>query len=203
MCFISSFINSFTMKRTAFILLGFGLALEGIAQLPAYDTSVYTFIRSAATDSVIAGQQQMYKEQTVLINGTVVDQNNRPIQGAVAILGNNQHNTVTDADGRFAFTLPHQSLSPYNVVRLSAPGKKTLVQTLHWTALPTAVNFQMQPLLICGCPPDSIKTRCCDINIQMSIDELFEKEATSPIKKKLVSKRKKSQLRKPKRYAQQ
>jgi Carboxypeptidase regulatory-like domain len=203
MCFISSFINSFTMKRTAFILLGFGLALEGIAQLPAYDTSVYTFIRSGATDSVIAGQQQMYKEQTVLINGTVVDQNNRPIQGAVAILGNNQHNTVTDADGRFAFNLPHQSLSPYNVVRLSAPGKKTLVQTLHWTALPTAVNFQMQPLPICGCPPDSIKTRCCDINIQMSIDELFEKEATSPIKKKLVSKRKKSQLRKPKRYAQQ
>lgn len=191
------------MKRTAFILLGLGLALDGIAQLPAYDTNVYTFIRSAATDSVIVGQQQIYKEQTVLINGTVVDQNNRPIRGAVAVFRNNQYNTVTDADGRFAFNLPHQLLSPYNVVSLSAPGKKTLVQTLHWTALPTAVNFQMQPLPICGCPPDSIKTRCCDINIQMTIDALFKKETTSPVKKKLGSKRKKGQLRKPKRYAHQ
>lgn len=191
------------MKRTAFILLGLGLALDGIAQLPAYDTSVYTFIRSAATDSVIIGQQQMYTAQTVLINGIVVDQNNRPIRGAVAVLGNNQHHTVTDADGRFAFTLPHQSLSPYNVVSLSAPGKKTLAQTLHWTALPTTVNFQLQPLPLCGCPPDSIKTRCCDINIQMTVDELFEKETPSPVKKKLLSKRKKGQLRKPKRYAQQ
>lgn len=191
------------MKHTALILLGLGLALNSIAQLPAYDTNVYTFIRSAATDSVILGLQQMYKAQTVLINGTVVDQNNRPIKDAVAILGNNQHNTITDADGHFVFNLPHQSLSPYNMVSVSAQGKKTMVQTLHWTALPTSVHFQMQPLPICGCRPDSIKTRCCDINIQMTIDELFVKETTSPLKKRLVNKRKKGQLRKPKQYAQQ
>lgn len=191
------------MKRTAFILLGLGLALNGIAQLPAYDTSVYTFIRSAATDSVILGQQQMYKGQTVVLNGTVIDQNNRPLSGAVAVLGNNQHDAVTDTDGRFSFNLPNPSLSPYNVVSVSAPGKRTLVQTLHWTALPATVNFQLLPLPICGCPPDSISKRCCNINIQMTVDELFEKEPASPVKKKMVSKRKKGQLRKPKQHVQQ
>lgn len=191
------------MKRTAFILLGLCLAVTSIAQLPAYDTNVYTFLRSAATDSIILGQQQMYKEQTVLLNGTVTDQNNQPIRGAVAILGNNQHNTTTDAEGRFSFNLPHLALSAYNVVSVSAPGKKPVVQTLHWTALPATLNFQLLPLPSCGCPPDSIKIRCCDINIRMTVDELFEKETRSPVKKKTVRKKTKGQARKPKQYARQ
>jgi hypothetical protein len=200
LCFILSLINSFTMKQAAFILLGLGLALDGIAQLPAYDTSVYTFIRSAATDSVILGQQQMYKEQTVSISGAVTDQNNLPLRGALASLGNNQYTTATDADGRFAFNLPHQALLAYNVVSVSAPGKKTSAQTLHWTALPATLNFQLQPLLRCGCPPDSIEGRCCNINISMTVDQLFEKEVKKPVKKGMRSKLRNGQLRKTRRH---
>jgi Carboxypeptidase regulatory-like domain len=182
---ILSRINLFTMKRTAFILLGLGLAMHGIAQLPAYDTSMYTFIRSAATDSVILGQQQLYKDQTVALNGVVSDQNKLPVQGALAVLGNHQYTTVTDRDGRFSFDLPHQALAAYNVVSVSAPGKKTSAQTLHWTALPATVNFQLQPITRCGCPPDSIVERCCNINISMTVDQLFEKESKQPTKKML------------------
>jgi Carboxypeptidase regulatory-like domain len=188
LCFISSRINLFTMKQTAFILLGLGLAMHGIAQLPAYDTSMYTFIRSAATDSVILGQQQMYKGQTVSLNGTVTDQNSLPLKGALAVLGNHQYTTVTDGDGRFSFNLPHQALTAYNVVSVSAPGKRTSAQTLHWTALPATVHLQLQPITRCGCPPDSIVERCCNINISMTVDQLFEKESKQPSKRSSNSK---------------
>lgn len=199
MGFISSRIHLFTMKRTVITLLGLNLALSGIAQLPAYDTGVYTFLRSATTDSIILGQQQMYKTQTVWLSGTVSDQNDRALQGAIAVLGNKQYSTVTDAAGHFAFQLPHEALSTYNVVSVSAPGKKTAVQTLHWTALPATVNFQLQPLPSCGCPPDSIKTRCCDINISMSIDRLFEKEVKAVIQKRLSKGKQHLRIRKQKR----
>jgi Carboxypeptidase regulatory-like domain len=188
------------MKRTAFILLGFGLALHGFAQLPAYDTSVYTFIRSAATDSVILGQQQMFKGQTLSVSGTVTDQNNLPLRGALAVLGNNQHTTLTDSDGRFSFNLPHQALAAYNVVSVSAPGKRTSAQTLHWTALPATANFQLQPIIRCGCPPDSIVGRCCNISISMTVDQLFEQAEKKAVKKRAHRYIRKGQLRKTKRY---
>lgn len=172
------------MKQTALLLLGVCLALRGIAQLPAYDTTVYTFIRTPATDSVILEQQQWYKSQTVLLSGKVTDETNQPLQGAIATLGNNQYRTTTDAEGYFSFSLPNQALTQYNVVCVSASGKKTAAQTLHWTAFPTSVSFQLQPITRCGCPPppDSLR-RCCDISITMTVDELFEKEKPQAAKK--------------------
>jgi hypothetical protein len=180
------------MKRTATLLLGMGLALNGIAQLPAYDTSVYTFIRSAATDSMILGQQAWYRSQNVAIAGAVTDERQQPLPGATVTLGNGQHQVTTDAAGRFSIELQPNALRPYNVVSVTAPGRKTEAQTLHWTALPATLTFQLVPITRCGCPPDTVVDKCCGIHIRMTVDQLFEKEARTtrtPKKQAIRSKR--------------
>jgi hypothetical protein len=166
------------MKRSIFWLLGCGLALHGMAQLPHYDTSVYTFLRSAVTDSIILGQQQLFRQQHLSVTGTVSDDSALRLPGATVMLGNGAYQTVAGKDGRFSFDLPNEALQTWNVFSVSAPGKKTAVQTLHWSNLPAVLDFRLQPLTLCGCPPDSIPPNCCNIRLRMTVDQLFEKEKT-------------------------
>jgi Carboxypeptidase regulatory-like domain len=173
----------FSMKKIAATIISFIIVKCTNAQLPVYDTRVYTWIRSALTDSVILAQQKQFKETNGTIIGVVTDENAKPLKGASVTIGNNLTSTITDETGNFSLVLPPGSVQPYTTVSIAAPGKKTEVRTLHYTSLPYLLLLRMEPPAPCACPVimGNIKPRCCDISISATVDQLFVKE--KPVKR--------------------
>jgi hypothetical protein len=181
----------YSMKKIAAAIISFIIVKSSNAQLPVYDTSVYTWIRSAQTDSVILAQQKQFRETDGHVFGNVINENGQPVKGAVAITGNNGISSTTDEKGNFRLVLPLGTVQPCTTVSVSAPGKKTEVRTLHYTSLPHLLLIRMEPPTPCACPTTMgivDKPRCCDVNISMTVDELFVKE--KPVKRQRVTKRK-------------
>jgi hypothetical protein len=169
----------YNMKKIAAAIISFIIVKNSHAQLPVYDTSVYTWIRSAQTDSVILAQQKQLRETSGKIIGIVVDENANPLKGAVAMIGNNLFSTTTDETGNFTLALPSNTVQPYTTVSISAPGKITEVRSLHYTSMPAFVLVKMKLPQPCACPTTMgiiEKPRCCDLSISMTVDELFVKE---------------------------
>jgi hypothetical protein len=168
-----------SMKKITAAIISFIMAKCSIAQLPVYDTSIYTWMRSAQTDSVILAQQKQFREANGQIFGNVINENGKQLKGAVVMIGNNLISSTTDETGNFSLVLPPGTVQQYTTVSISAPGKKTEVRTLHYTSLPALLLIRMEPPAPCACPTTmGIVERkpCCDVNISMTVDELFVKE---------------------------
>jgi hypothetical protein len=178
-----SIIQLFNMNKIAATIISFIMVKNSHAQLPAYDTSIYTWLRSTQTDSVILAQQKQYRETNTLILGNIRDENNKPLRGAKVTAGMPQLTTITNSEGTFSLTIPNANLQPFTNILVVAEGKKAAVRSLHYTNLPAQLLINMQPLQPCACPVTMgvIENRCCDINISMTVDQLFEKE--KPLKK--------------------
>jgi hypothetical protein len=181
----SIILKRYSMKKIAATLLSFIVIKCSHAQLPVYDTSVYTLLRTAQTDSVILARQKQFRETSGKIIGIVVDENANPLKGAVAMIGNNLLSTTTDEAGNFTLALPPNAVQQYTTVSISSPGKITEARTLHYTAMPAFVLVKMKLPQPCACPTTMgivEKARCCDVSISMTVDELFVKE--KPAKKR-------------------
>jgi hypothetical protein len=181
----------FSMKKIVATIISFIMLKNSHAQLPVYDTSIYTMIRTAQTDSVILAQQKQFREASGQVLGIVVDEKANPLKGAIVIIGNNLINTTTDETGNFDLRLPTGTVQQYTTVSISAPGKKTEVRTLHYTSLPAVLLVRMEPPQPCACPTTMgivDRPRCCDVNISMTVDELFVKE--KPVKRQQPKARK-------------
>jgi hypothetical protein len=175
----SGFTHLFNMKKIAATIISFIIIRSSQAQLPVYDTSVYTWLRSAQTDSVILARQKQFRETSGKITGVVLDEKGNPLKGAVAIIGNNIISSTTDETGNFDLALPMGTVKQYTTVSISAPGKKTEVRTLHYTVVPAVLVVRMEPPTPCACPTTMgiiEPSRCCGLNISMTVDELFVKE---------------------------
>jgi hypothetical protein len=169
----------YSMKKIAAAIISLIMVKNSHAQLPVYDTSIYTMIRTAQTDSVILAQQQQFRQTSGKILGIVLDENANPLKGAVAVIGNNLFSTTTNETGNFTLELPPGTVQQYTTVSISAPGKIMEVRTLHYTAMPAFVLVRMKLPQPCACPTTMgiiERPRCCDVNISMSVDELFVKE---------------------------
>ncbi len=178
--------NLFNMKKIAAAIISLIMVKNSHAQLPAYDTSVYTWLRSAQTDSVILAQQKQFKETNGTLMGMIIDENSKPLKGASVVIGNNLLSTISDDGGNFTLQLPAGAVKQYTTLSITAPGKKTEVRTFHYTSLPAFLLLKMELPAPCACPTTMgiiEKPRCCDINISMTVDELFIKEKT--VKSKL------------------
>jgi hypothetical protein len=181
----------FSMKKIAATIISFIMVKNSHAQLPVYDTSIYTMIRTAQTDSVILAQQKQFRQTSGKIIGIVIDEKGNPLKGAVAIIGNNIISSTTDETGNFDLALPTGTVHHYTTLSISAPGKKTEVRTLHYTSLPAVLLVRMEPPQPCACPTTMgviDRPRCCDVNISMTVDELFVKE--KPVKRQQPKARK-------------
>jgi hypothetical protein len=171
----------FSMKKIAAAIISFIMVKNSHAQLPVYDTSVYTWIRSAQTDSVILAQQKQFRDAYGMIAGVVTDEAGNPLKYALVTVGNSSISigATTNETGSFTVTIPVGMVQQYNILSVLAPGKKNEVRTFHYTSLPAVASVKMEPPAPCACPTTMgiiEKPRCCDVNISMTVDELFVKE---------------------------